>query len=113
MDEVGKWITSYQNFNKTYIIESEEQYDPKIQEESQYVTVLSPSGFINQKGETICYLNSTIQVQYRNIIFRGLFLILIVKADFIILILTTTTSCLITRRVSYYKSLKYFLDYYI
>ena len=49
-----------------YTIKYEELHDSKIQEESWYVTVLSPSGFINKKDETRCYLNLTIQFQYDN-----------------------------------------------
>ena len=67
--EVDKRMTSYQKFNEIYILESGEQYDYKIQE-----TVLSPSWFINQKDEIRCYLKSTIQLKYQNIIFGELIL---------------------------------------
>ena len=53
-----KWITYYQKYKKTYIIQSEEQYNSIIQEGSHYVTVLWPSRLMNQKGEKRCNLNN-------------------------------------------------------
>ena len=50
-------MTYYQKFNEIYIIESEDKFDSKIQEEILYVTVLSPSGFINQQYEARCFIN--------------------------------------------------------
>ena len=42
------WMYSYRKFNRKYIIQSEDTHEYQVPEERRYVTVLSPSGFINQ-----------------------------------------------------------------
>ena len=44
-------MSLYQKFNISYIIQSEETYDSQVTEERWYVTILSPSVFINQQNE--------------------------------------------------------------
>ena len=46
--------------------------NPLFIEESLFVTVRSPPGFINRENETRCYLNSTFQLLYFNVLFREL-----------------------------------------
>ena len=46
-------------------------------EESRYIAVISPPGFINQENETRCYFNETIQLLYFNV----LFILLILNVD--------------------------------
>ena len=48
--------------------------DSLFLEESLFVTVRSPLGFINREDETRCYLNATLQLLCVNVIFRQLVL---------------------------------------
>ena len=64
------------SFNRTYIIQYGDKCDSNIHEESRHIPVLPPSEFINQKHETRCYLNSTLQLQYHNIIIREMIFII-------------------------------------
>ena len=77
-DEVNEtldmWMNYFLRFNRTYIIQYGDKCDYNIHEESRYIHVLSPSGFINQKHETRCYLNLNLRVQYDNIIFTEMIL---------------------------------------
>ena len=61
---------SYQTFNECYIILSLETRYSHFPEDRRYVIYFSTSGCINQQHESGCYLNSTIQVQYFNVILR-------------------------------------------
>ena len=77
-DEVNEaldmWMNYFLSFNITYIIQYKEKCDSNINEEGINIPVISPSRFINKIRETRCYLNSTVQVRYRNIIFRDMVL---------------------------------------
>ena len=42
-------------------------------EESLFITIPSPPGFINQEHETRRYLNATLQLLYLNVLFRQLY----------------------------------------
>ena len=68
------WINYFLSFNRTYIIQYEKKFYSNIREGSTHIPVLPPSGFINEKDETRCHLNSTLQIQYYNIIFREMIL---------------------------------------
>ena len=46
--------------------------NPLLIEDSLFVTVRSPPVFINKENETRCYLNSTFQLLYFNVLFREL-----------------------------------------
>ena len=73
---------SFQNFHPNYIIQSTKIVSTNVLEHSNFITGMSSSGFINQNVESRCYLNSTIIVQFFNVLF-SLF-ILIVYFDLII-----------------------------
>ena len=60
--------------SQNYIIIPTEPYNYSFTEDSIYIAVRSPPGFINQWNETICYFNATIQLLKRNVLFRQLIL---------------------------------------
>ena len=71
MDElVDQCLLSFENFHKQYIIMPSLSLEPLLIEENPFVTVRSPPGFVNQENETRCYLNSTYQHLYFNVLFR-------------------------------------------
>ena len=73
MDEmVDHCLVSFEKFHKQYIIMPSLLLNPLLIEESLVVTVRSPPGFINRENETRCYLNSTFQILYFNVLFREL-----------------------------------------
>ena len=73
MDEmVDHWLVSFEKFHKHYIIMPSLSLNPLLIEESLFVTVRSPPGFINRENDTRCYLNSTFQLLYFNILCREL-----------------------------------------
>ena len=65
-------LVTFEKFHKQYIIISSLLLDPLLMEEKPFVTVLSPPGFVNPENETRCYLNSTFQHLYYNVLFRDL-----------------------------------------
>ena len=67
-------LVSLEKFHKQYIIMPSLSFNPLLIEESLFVTVQSPPGFINRENETRCYLNSTFQLLYFNVLFRELVL---------------------------------------
>ena len=75
MDEnVYHWLDYFEKFHKKYIIMPSLSLNYLLIEESLFVTVRSPPGFINQENETRCYLNATFQLLYFNVLFRKLVL---------------------------------------
>ena len=72
--KVDHWLDSFENFHKKYIIMPSESLNSSFIEESLFVTVWSPPGFINQETETRCYLNANIQMLYFNVLFGKLML---------------------------------------
>ena len=75
MDEkVDHWLDSFEKFHKKYIIMPSISLNYLLIEESLFVTVWSPPGFINRENETRFYLNATFQLLYFNVIFRQLVL---------------------------------------
>ena len=73
MDElVDQCLLSFEKFHKQYIIMPSLSLEPLLIEENPFVTVRSPPGFVNQENETRCYLNSTFQHLYFNVLFREL-----------------------------------------
>ena len=69
---VDHFLVSFEKFHNQYIIMPPLSLNPLLIEESLFVTVRSLPGFINQENETRCYLNSTFQLLYFNVIFREL-----------------------------------------
>ena len=69
-EKVDHWLYSFENTHKKYIIMPLESLNYLFLEESLYITVWSPPGFINRNNETRCHLNATIQMSYCNFIFR-------------------------------------------
>ena len=73
MDEmVDHWLDSFEKFHNNYIIMPSLSLNSLLIEESLLVTVRSSPGFINRENETRCYLNSTFQLSYFNVLFREL-----------------------------------------
>ena len=73
MDElVDHCLVSFEKFHKQYIIMPSLSFDPLLIEESSFVTVRSPPGFVNRENETRYYLNSTFQHLYLNVLFGEL-----------------------------------------
>ena len=72
--KVDHWFYSFGNFHKKYIIMPSESLDSSFLEESLFINVGSPPGFINRENETRYYLNATIQLLYFNFLFRPLIL---------------------------------------
>ena len=68
-EKVDHWLYSFEKFHKKYIILPLESLNSSFLEEILYITVRSPAGFINRENETICYLNTTIQLLYCNVPF--------------------------------------------
>ena len=75
--KVDHWLNSFENFHKKYIIMPSQSLNSSFLEESLFITVGSPPGFINQEHETGCYLNATLQLLYFNVIF----ILLIINID--------------------------------
>ena len=75
-EKVDHWLYYFVKFHKKYIIMPSESLYYSLLEESLFITVQSPPGFINLENETRCYLNATIQMLYVNVIFRQLILII-------------------------------------
>ena len=69
---VYHWLVSFEKSHKKYIGMPSLSLNPLPIEESLFVTVWSPPGFINRENETRCCLNSTFQLLYFNVIFREL-----------------------------------------
>ena len=69
---VYHWLDSFEKFHKKFIIMPSLSLNSLLIEESLFVTVQSPPGFINRENETICYLNATFQLLYFNVLFREL-----------------------------------------
>ena len=71
MDEMVYHLLDYlEKSHKKYITMPSILLNSLLIEESLFVTVLSPPGFINRENETRCYLNSTFQIFYFNVLFR-------------------------------------------
>ena len=60
--KIDYWLDSFENFHQQYIIMPKEPYNFSVPEESIYIAVITPPGFINQENETRCYFNATIQL---------------------------------------------------
>ena len=73
-ERLDHWLDYFEDFHKKYIIMPTESLNYSFPEESIYILVRSPSGFINQENETRRYFNTTIQLLYCNIIFIQLIL---------------------------------------
>ena len=69
---VDDCLVTFEKFQKQYIIIPSLLLDPLFIEEKPFVTFRSPPGFVNPENETRCYLNSTFQHLYYNVIFREL-----------------------------------------
>ena len=67
---VDHWLVYFEEFHKQYIIMPPLSLNPLLIEETLFVTGRSPPGLINQENEKICYLNSTFQLLYFNVLFR-------------------------------------------
>ena len=73
-EKVDHWLDSFEIFHKNYITMPSLLLNSLFLEESLFVAVQSPPGFINLENETRCYLNATLQLLYFNGIFRKLVL---------------------------------------
>ena len=62
--EIDHWLYFFENFHQKYIIIPTESYICSVPEESRYIAVITPPGFINQENETGCYFNTTISLLY-------------------------------------------------
>ena len=71
-EKVEHWLYSFENFHKKYIIMPSLSLNSLLIEESLFVPVWSPPGFINRENETRFYLNATFQILYFNVLFRQL-----------------------------------------
>ena len=76
-EKVYHWCDSFEKFHNKYIIMPSKYLNSSFLEESWFITVRSPPGFINQENETRCYLNATIQLLYCN----ALFILLVLNID--------------------------------
>ena len=57
-EKVDHWLDYFEKFYKKNIIMPSQSLDSSFLEESLFITVRSPPGFINQENETRCYLNA-------------------------------------------------------
>ena len=73
-EKIDDWLDYYEKFHKKYIIMPSLLLYSLFLEESLFVTVKSPPGFINRENETRFYLNATLQLFYFNVLFRLLVL---------------------------------------
>ena len=74
VEKVYHWFDSFENFYKKYIIMPSILLNSLFIEESLFVTVQSPPGFVNQSNERRCYLNATLQLLYLYVLLRQLVL---------------------------------------
>ena len=49
-EKIDHWLDSLENFHKKYIIMPLESFNSSFPEESLYISVWSPPGFINQEN---------------------------------------------------------------
>ena len=47
-ENIDHWFDFFEKFHKTYIIMPTESYNYEFTEESVYITIITPPGFINQ-----------------------------------------------------------------
>ena len=73
-EKVDHRLDYFEKFNKKYIIMPSKSLNYLFLEESLFVTVQSPPGFINQENKTRFYLNATLQLLYLDVLFRQLVL---------------------------------------
>ena len=73
-EKIDDWLDYFEKFHKKYIIMPSLLLYSLFLEESLFVTVKSPPGFINRENETRFYLNATLQLLYFNVHFRQLVL---------------------------------------
>ena len=78
-EKVDHSLDFFENSHKKYIIIPSESLYYSLLEESVFITVWSPPGFINRENWTRYYLNATIQLLYFNVLFRQF----ILNIDFI------------------------------
>ena len=69
-EKVDHWFDCFEKFNEKYIIMPSESLNYSFLEESLFITVQSPLGFIILENKTIFYLNETIQMLYFYVLFR-------------------------------------------
>ena len=72
--KIDYWLYSFEIFHKKYIIMPTKSYNYLFHLESRFIPVISLPGFINQENETRIYFNATIQLLYRDVLFRKLIL---------------------------------------
>ena len=53
-----QFINDIKNFNKEHIIQCYSENQSNIPEEPCYISSMTPTGFINGKDESRCYVNS-------------------------------------------------------
>ena len=69
-EKVDHWLDSFEKFHNKYILMPSQSLNSLFLEESLFVTVWSPVGFMNQENEIRWYLNKTLQLLYFNALFR-------------------------------------------
>ena len=67
---VDDCLFTFEIFQKQYIIILSLSLNPLLIEEKPFIIVRSPPGFFHPEKETRCYLNTTFQYLYYNVIFR-------------------------------------------
>ena len=68
------WFSEIEIFHHNNFIQTSDGVSHHMLEDQYYMPVLSPTGFINGIDDTRCYLNSTMQVYFFNIILIRLIL---------------------------------------
>ena len=61
-EKVDHWLDYFEKSHKKYIIMPSQSSNYSFLEDSLFITVQSPPGFINQENDTRCYLNETLQL---------------------------------------------------
>ena len=66
--EFDEFINNKIDFNNTHIINSNIKPVSYVPEEERFISYMSPIGLSNDQDESRCYVNSTFQVLFFNII---------------------------------------------
>ena len=70
--KVDEFINHKIDFNTAHIIKSDIQQIMKIPEKARFISSMTPTSFRNNQDESRCYVNSTFQVLFFNVLFRSL-----------------------------------------
>ena len=70
VNKTNQFINDISDFNNKHIIQCYSKNISNIPEGPCYISFMTPTGFINVQDESRCYVKSSFQVIFFNIVFR-------------------------------------------